>query len=211
MSRTRLHAIRRDLRRALYARWRLLAGNFAALAVVAAIQAVRPAPPPTRVVLTAATDMRAGDVLSPEDVALVESALELIPDGALDPSEPPFGRTLAGPVRAGEPLTDVRLVQGELLAGFEPGTVLATVRVFDPAAAVHLQPGDRVDVVGSDPRGGLTASVIAPDVTVVIPPAADDAITLGDGAPVVVAVDEPTALALADAAVRQQLTVLLRE
>ena len=211
MSRTRLHAIRCDLRRALYARRRLLAGIFAALAVVAAIQAARPAPPPTRVVLTAATDLRAGDVLSPDDVALVEAAPELVPDGTLDPSEPPFGRALAGPVRAGEPLTDVRLVQGELLAGFEPGTVLATVRVFDPAAAVHLEPGDQVDVVGSDPRGGLTASVIAPDVTVVIPPAADDAITLGDGAPVVVAVDEPTALALADAAVRQQLTVLLRE
>lgn len=211
MSRIRLHAIRRDLRRALYARRRLLAGIFAALAVVAAIQAARPAPPPTRVVLTAATDLRAGEVLSPEDVALVESAPELVPDGALDPAGPPFGRTLAGPVRAGEPLTDVRLVQGELLAGFDPGTVLATVRVFDPAAAVHLEPGDRVDVVGSDPRGGLTASVIAPDATVVIPPTADDAITLGDGAPVVVAVDEPTALALADAAVRLQLTVVLRE
>ncbi|HEU0289012.1 MAG TPA: SAF domain-containing protein [Nocardioidaceae bacterium] len=211
MSRTRLHAIRRDLRRALYARRRLLAGIFAALAVVAAIQAVRPAPPPTRVVLTAATDLRAGQVLSPEDVVLVETAPELIPDGALDPSEPPFGRTLAGPVRAGEPLTDVRLVQGELLAGFEPGTVLATVRVFDPAAVVHLEPGDQVDVVGSDPRGSSTASVIAPDATVVIPPADDDAVTLGEGAPVVVAVDEATALALADAAVRQQLTVLLHE
>jgi len=211
MSRTRLHAIRRDLRRALFARRRLLAAIFAALAVVAAIQAARPAPAPTQAVLTAATDLRAGDVLSPDDVAVVESAPGLIPDGALDPSEPPFGRTLAGPVRAGEPLTDARLVQGELLAGFDPGTVLATVRVFDPAAATILEPGDRVDVVGSDPRGGLTASVIASDVTVVIPPVADDTVTLGDGAPVVVAVDQPTALALADAAVRQQLSVLLRE
>ena len=123
----------------------------------------------------------------------------------LDPSEPPFGRTLAGPVRAGEPLTDVRLVQGELLAGFEPGTVLATVRVFDPAAVVHLEPGDQVDVVGSDPRGSSTASVIAPDATVVIPPADDDAVTLGEGAPVMVAVDEATALALADATAAHRL------
>jgi pilus assembly protein CpaB len=211
MSSTRVQTFRRELRRTLRARRRPLAAILAALAVVAAVQAARPAPPATRAVVTAAANLRAGDVLEPDDVAVVQVEPALVPEGALDPSDPPYGRRLAAPVRTGEPLTDVRLVQAELLSGFEPGTVLTTVRVFDPAAATLLEPGDRVDVVGSDPRGGLTAEVVAYDVAVVIPPTADDASTLGDGAPIVVAVDQATALALAEAAVRQQLTVLLRE
>ncbi len=211
MSSTRIQSFRREIRRTLRARRRPLAAILAALAVVAAVQAARPAPPATQAVVTAAVDLRAGEILEPEDVAVVEIEPALVPEGALDPLDPPYGRSLAAPVRAGEPLTDVRLVQAELLTGFDTDTVLTTVRVFDPAAATLLEPGDRVDVIGSDPRGGLTAEVIAYDVTVVIPPAADDTATLGDGAPVVVAVDHATAIALADAAVRQQLTVLLRE
>ena len=211
MSSSRLQAFRRDLRRTLLARRRLLAAIFAALAVAAAVQAARPAPAATQPVVTAAGDLRAGDVLGPDDVAIVEAELGLVPEGALDPAAPPYGRTLAGPVRSGEPLTDVRLVQSELLAGLGPGMVLATVRVADPAAATLLEPGDRVDIVGSDPRGG-GAAVVATDVGVVIPPTADDdSVALGDGAPVVLAVDQATALVLAEAAVSQQLTVLLRE
>jgi Flp pilus assembly protein CpaB len=210
MSSSRLQAFRRDLRRTLLARRRLLAAIFAALAVAAAVQAARPAPAATQSVVTAAGDLRAGDVLGPDDVAIVEAEPGLVPEGALDPADPPYGRTLAGPVRAGEPLTDFRLVQSELLAGFGPGMVLATVRVADPAAATMLEPGDRVDVVGSDPRGG-GATVVASDVGVVIPPSADDTLALGDGAPIVLAMDQSTALVLADASVSQQLTVLLRE
>jgi Flp pilus assembly protein CpaB len=187
----------------------MLAAIFAALAVAAAVQAARPAPAATQPVVTAAGDLRA-DVLGPDDVAIVEAEPGLVPEGALDPADPPYGRTLAGPVRAGEPLTDVRLVQSELLAGFGPGMVLATVRVADPAAATLLEPGDRVDVVGSDPRGG-GAAVVASDVGVVIPPSADDTVALGDGAPIVLAMDQSAALVLADASVSQQLTVLLRE
>jgi hypothetical protein len=42
----------------------------------------------------------------------------------------PEGRTLAGPVRAGEPVTDVRLVSPSLAAGY-PGRVLVPVRIAD--------------------------------------------------------------------------------
>jgi Flp pilus assembly protein CpaB len=206
MSRTRLESLRRDLRRAVLARRRVLAAIFAALAVVTTVQAARP-DTATRSVVVAASDLRAGDTLGASDVETVEVEPDLVPAGAVDPVAPPFGRTLAGPVRAGEPLTDVRLVQAELLAGFAPGTVLATIRVLDPSTAALVEPGDQVDVVGTDPRGGAT-SVVATDATVVARPAADTT-TLGDGAPLVLAVDEPTALALADASVRQQLTILI--
>lgn len=207
MNRSRLDAVRRDLRRAVLSRRRLLAGIFAALAVVTTVH-VAGSTPDTRSVVVAATDLRAGEVVDRGDLDTVEVPPALAPDGAADPDDPPIGRTVAGPVRAGEPLTDVRLVQPALLAGFDSGTVLTTVRVYDPTAAALVEPGDRVDVVGTDPRGGR-ASVVAADVTIVSRPALDDELALGDGAPLVVAVDQATALDLADAAVRQQLTVLV--
>jgi Flp pilus assembly protein CpaB len=119
------------------------------------------------------------------------------------------GQALAGSVRAGEPLTDVRLVQAALLSAFEPGTVLATIRVYDPAAAALVEPGDRVDVVGIDPRSGGGTAVIALGATVATTPESGDPLAMGDGAPLVLAVDQSTALALAEASVHQQLSVLI--
>jgi Flp pilus assembly protein CpaB len=208
VTRTRFTAIRRDLRRAVLRRRRPLAASFAALAVVTAVQAARPEPD-TRPVVVAADDLRVGEVIAADDLETVELAANLVPAGAVDPEEPPLGRTVAGPVRSGEPLTDVRLVHSGLLDWFESGTVLTTIRVYDPAAAALVDPGDRVDVVGTDPRGRGGTEVVAAAVTVVSRPDPDDELGLGDGAPLVVAVDQATALALADAAVRRQLTVLL--
>jgi hypothetical protein len=50
--------------------------------------------------------------------------------------------------------------------------------------------------------------VIASDATVVTRPEVDDT-GLDDGTPLVLAVDQPTALALADASVREELTILI--
>ncbi|HYJ66716.1 MAG TPA: SAF domain-containing protein [Nocardioidaceae bacterium] len=207
MSRTRLDAVRRDLRRAILARRRLLAAIFATLAVITTIQVARPAAT-TRDVVVAADDLRAGEIVDRADLETVQVDPAAIPDGAVDPQAPPIGRTLAGPVRAGEPLTDVRLVQADLLSGYDPGTVLTTIRLFDPAAGTLVAPGDVVDVLGTDPRGRTGTAVIASGATVVTRAEVDDT-ALGEGAPLVLAVDHPTALALADASVRQQLTLLI--
>lgn len=207
MSRTRLDAVRRDLRRAILARRRLLAAIFAALAVVTTIQIARPTAT-TRALVVAADDLRAGEIVDRADLETVQVDPAAVPDGAVDPRVLPIGRTLAGPLRDGEPLTDVRLVQADLLSGYEPGTVLTTIRLFEPAAAALVAPGDVVDVVGTDPRGRTGTAVIASDATVVTRPEVDDT-ALDDGTPLVLAVDQPTALALADASVRQELTVLI--
>jgi len=45
----------------------------------------------------------------------------LVPAGALLLDEAALGRLVAGPVRRGEPLTDVRLLGAGLLAVAEPG------------------------------------------------------------------------------------------
>ena len=56
------------------------------------------------------------------------------------------GRVLAGPVRSGEALTDVRLVGSSLLTR-GGRLVAAPVRLADPATAGLLHAGDRVDVL----------------------------------------------------------------
>jgi len=81
------------------------------------------------------------------------------------------GRTLAGPVRAGEPVTDVRLIAPSLVSGY-PGRVALPVRVADADAVALLRVGDRVSLVAADPRRG-TASYVAVDVPVLALPSPD--------------------------------------
>ena len=208
MTSQRLRAFRADLRRAIAARRRPLAAIFAAAAVASGISAARPPPPPTAHLIVATRDLPTGTLLGADDVDTVAWVRDTVPSGALD--DLPLGRTVAAPVRAGEPLTDVRLVQPGLLAGHPPGSVLATVRITDPAAASVVHVGDAVDVVGADPQAQTAATVVASGVRVVaIPAEFANAMTVSEGVVLVVAVDESTALRLADAAVRLQLSVLL--
>jgi len=74
------------------------------------------------------------------------------------------GRLLAGAVRAGEPLTDVRLAT--VPAPGVPGTATVPVRLADVAVAGLLRPGQRVDVVAA-PDPAAPASVLAGGATVV--------------------------------------------
>ena len=210
MNSPRLRAFRSDLRRAVAARRRPLAAICAAAAVVSGISAARPPPPPTTPVLVSAHDLPAGTVLGDNDIITVAWPSGGLPGGALDATDPPPGRRVAAPMRAGEPLTDVRLVQPGLLAGYPPGHVLTTIRTADPATAGVIHVGDVVDVVGADPQGRTPAVILCRAVSVVsVLEAAAEAVTGGEGPVLIVAVDESTAVRLADAAVRLQLTVLL--
>jgi hypothetical protein len=88
--------------------------------------------------------------------------------------------------------------------------VLTTIRTADPAASGIIEVGDTVDIVGADPQGRTAAVVVSRAVPVVsVLEAAADAVTVGEGPVLVLAVDESTAVRLADAAVRLQLTVLV--
>ncbi len=63
------------------------------------------------------------------------------------------GRTLAAPIRRGEPVTDVRLVAPALTTGY-PGRVALPVRIADADMVGLLRVGDHVDLVAADPRAG---------------------------------------------------------
>ncbi len=116
----------------------------------------------------AARDLPSGTVLTPRDLVARRYPAAVAPVGSAPRA---VGRTLAAPVRAGEPVTDVRLVAPSLVSGY-PGRVALPVRIADAAVVALLRVGDRVDLVAADPRRG-TASYVAVDVPVLALPAAD--------------------------------------
>lgn len=198
----------RDLQRALARHRVLLASGLAAGAVAAGLTAVAPPPEPRVEVLTAARDLPAGAVLTPDDLVVASVPGALLPAGALSGPAGAVGRLVAGPVRRGETLTDVRLLGAGLLpAGGEASEVAVPVRVAEPAAAALVEAGDRIDVLAAAPEGGPTAAVVASGVRVLSVPALGD--DPGEGSLLVVAAGRPAAARLAAAAVSGLLSLVV--
>jgi Flp pilus assembly protein CpaB len=164
--RTRL---RRAVRRSVLARRRPLAAVCAAVAVLAGLHAARPPAGDTVAVTIAARDLASGTVLTASDLAVRRVPPDAAPHGL---ESRPLGRTLAAPIRSGEPVTDVRLVAPALVSGY-PGRVAVPVRIADAEAVGLLRVGDHVDLVAADPRAG-TATYVAVDVPVVALPVPSD-------------------------------------
>lgn len=194
--------------RALLAR-RVLA---AALAVAAVVVALLPAAGDERVpVLVAARDLAPGTALGPADVVVAAWPPALAPAGALTAPAAVAGRLLAGPVAAGEPIGELRLV-GSALAVVTggPGASAVPLRPADPAVAALLSPGSRVDVVAGGPDGARVLAARA-GVVAVLPPAAGTAGARADPGPLVlVALPEAEATAVAAATLAGEVTVTLR-
>ena len=125
-------------------------------------------------VLVAASDLDAGTPLNPGHVTTTRFPSALVPAGALRSDAAVDGRILAGPVRAGEPLTDVRLVSTELAARVtgDPRAVAVPVRLADPGVAALLTPGSQVDVITADAESGH-GTVVAAGATVLTVLSAD--------------------------------------
>ena len=100
-------------------------------------------------VVVAAQNLAAGTVLEPALVTLRSIPRQAVPDGAARVPSAVLGRTLAAPVRRGEPLTDVRLTGPDLTraSSTNPDAVSVSLRLADPGVAALLRPGTTVDVV----------------------------------------------------------------
>ena len=183
---------------------RPLAALFAGLAVLLALGAVR-AEPPGRTVVVAAHDLASGTVLDGDDVRPATLPESAAPAHSTQQVDDVVGRTVAGPMRRGEVVTDRRVVHADRMSGFPDGTVLATLRLADADALSSLGVGDRVDVVAVDPEGGADTEVVARGVEIVTLPRGDDA---SAGVPVGVATTEDAALRLAERALDARLSVL---
>ncbi|RYP85058.1 pilus assembly protein CpaB [Nocardioides guangzhouensis] len=144
-TRADLAAARRAVRRRVLRHRRLLSALCVGGAVLAGLHAVAPPPPTTVTVLVAARDLPAGTVLASDDLAATAFRPDSAPDGVAARGQA-VGRTLAAPLRRGEPVTDVRLVGPSLLHGY-PGLVAVPVRIPDPGTVDLLRVGDRVDLL----------------------------------------------------------------
>ena len=201
------------VRRTVLLRRRPLAVLLAVVAVLTGLRAATAPPEPTTGVMVASRDLPGGAPLTGADLERRLLPVEGVPRGATDDAATLVGRTLAAPVREGEPVTDVRVVADGLLAGY-PSLVAAPVRIADAGAVRLLRVGDRVDVVATDPANGRAEVATEAAPVVALPRgtrAGQDSSTLSGGALVVLAVPRSTAVALAGSAATDLLSVLLSE
>lgn len=196
---------------------RAAAGLLAVLAVAfLAAPGVAPVGTP---VLVAARDLAPGVALGPTDVAVRTVPPDLVPLGALGEPAAVAGRQVVGGVRAGEPLTDVRLLGpvAAVAAAGVPDAAGVPVRLADAGVAALLVPGARVDLVAAGAEGdGLPGApdtaapaVLAPGAVVLaVLPAPQR--TAGAAPVVVVALPAQLAARVATVSLREEVTVTLR-
>ncbi|MDF5757612.1 Flp pilus assembly protein CpaB [Spongiactinospora sp. TRM90649] len=164
-----------SISRALIRHRRLVAASLTATAVACALIILAPSPPLTVSVLTAARDLRSGPI-APGDLIPVPLPTTAVPAGAVQSPDRALGKTLAAPMRRGEPLTDVRLVGPPLVSTHIPGTIATPVRIADADAAALLTPGDTIDVLAArsgewnEALAALPAQTVADDVRVIAAP-----------------------------------------
>jgi Flp pilus assembly protein CpaB len=180
------------------------------LAALALVLALRPGPAADAAeqrepVVVAARSLDAGRALRASDLAVVPYPPGTAPAGVVAEPDLLVGRVLAGAVRAGEPLTDARLVGPGLTSLLPAGQVAAPVRLSDLAVAALVRTGDLVDVLATGPDAA-EAETLAPRVRVLAAGGSDDGPTAGL---LLVAVDTATAARLAAASTTATLTVSL--
>ena len=211
---TRWRSTFRELRRAVSWHRPLLAAGLAAGAVALGLQALAPRPAPSVAVLAAARDVAGGARLGSGDIRTLRLPPSAVPAGALVDPAAAVGRVLAAPVRANEPLTDLRLLGSALLRGSSGALVAVPVRFADAQAVRLLRAGDVVDVVAAaalDPSGTgpVAAHVVAERARVLAVPAPAESAGLQDGALVVLALEPEVATRVAAAAAAARLSFTL--
>jgi Flp pilus assembly protein CpaB len=162
-------------------------------------------------VVVAAQNLAAGTVLEPGLVTLRGIPKQAVPDGAARVPSAVLGRTLAAPVRRGEPLTDVRLTGSDLTRALStnPDTVSVSLRLADPDVAALLRPGTAVDVVTVGERQDEPV-VLARGARVLAVLEAGTHTGERAGKLVLVALDPIAATRVAAASISQTLTVTFR-
>ncbi len=155
-----------EVRRRVLRRRRLLAALLIAAATAITLRTLAPPPPTTTTLQVAARDLPAGRALQSGDLVSVSVAPDVVPEGV---AKDPVGQRLAAPLRAGEPVTDVRLVGPDLAAGLPAGTVGVPVRLTDAGQVALLRAGDRIRLLATDPQAGSTTE-LAREATVLAVP-----------------------------------------
>lgn len=188
---------------------RLAAG---VLVLAAVVVAVLPDGAEARVpVLVAARDLAPGTPIGPAELTVAGWPPALVPTGALRAPAEASGRSPAGPVRAGEPLTDLRLIGPALAVRTGgPGASAVPLRPADPGVAALLSPGSVVDVIADGADGPRVLAARAGVISVLPAPGGPGAAGRGGGPLVLVALPEAEATTVAAATLSGEVTVTLR-
>lgn len=203
---------------------RIAAALLTGVVVWSVTTAIRPPLEPTARVLVASRDLVPGEILGPDDVAVLQRPAYAVPRDALDGGTLVVGRTIAFPVASGEAVAARHVVSSALLEMLGADVVATPVRLADSSLAALVSAGDVVDVIAAsasgDGSGAAVASVVAARVHVLIAPGrgtaggggllAAPASSSGDGSTVVLATSTSQALAIARAAVGSRLSVTIR-
>ena len=201
-------ALRPDWARTTAAR-RVLA---AALVVLASVAALRDDPGGRQTdVLVAGRDLTPGTQLTAADVVVEKRNADVVPDGSVADLDATAGATLAGPVRRGEVLTDVRLLSPHLAgAAAGPDARIVPLTLADAAVLNLLRPGDVIDVVAAAPEADTEPRLIATGAIVVLVSAETTGLVGGSGNRVVlVALPATAARTVAAAALVDAIGVTL--
>lgn len=115
----------------------------------------------------AVRDLAPGSAVSSTDLRLVGHRARDLPAAALTSAAAVEGQVVAGPVSAGEVLTDARFVGVGLLAKAPAGLLGVHLTAADVGALPMIRPGDRVDVyaVGATSPVATGVLVLAKDST----------------------------------------------
>lgn len=206
-----MHQLRlrvRRLRRRILLHRRPLAALLAAAAILLSFRAATAPPPPAVTVLTASRDLPAGTVLTADDLSPTAYSPASVPDRSIRQAGRLVGRTLASPLRRGEPVTDLRVVKDTILDGY-PGSSAVPVRIVDVETVAMLRVGDIVSLVGTDPQNPSKSALIAHNVPVIaIPkPTGGHLVSSNPGRLIVVAIPQDDLLFVTSTAVSQMVSV----
>ncbi|WP_063128293.1 SAF domain-containing protein [Nocardia fusca] len=162
-------------------------------------------------VVVAARDLPPGHLLAAADLRLASYPPDATPDGAAADPAPLLGAVLTAALRAGEVLTDVRVVGPRLAAAAtgRPDARIVPIRLADTAITEILRAGDRVDVVAAGAEDPALAQTLAVDAAVVLVsgPPAESGKRHAERV-VLVAMDAHRAAVVAAASLHSALTVI---
>ncbi|OBF19740.1 SAF domain-containing protein [Mycobacterium sp. ACS4331] len=204
------------LRQALQPDWvhtvrarRLAAAGLVLLAGVAVVRD-NPDADLTTVVI-AARDLTPGTPVSADDLHVESRSAATLPDGAQVETATVLGATVAGPVRRGEVLTDVRLLGSRLAeSATGPDARIVPLHLADNAVLDVIRSGDVVDILAAPhAESDSVPKVIATDAIVVLVSAAPQGPGQTRDRVVLVALPSGPANTVAGAALVQSLTLTL--
>ena len=156
------HRARRRVRALVWKARFLLAAGALGLAAALTVAQLQPRPPDQATIVVAARAVPAGVPLAAGDLRTVQVPPQAAPPDVLHELAAALDRVLVVPVSEGTVLSEPVLVAPGGGPHGPPGTVVAAVRLGDPALAQILGPGMYVDLLAPSPSSGSITSEEVP-------------------------------------------------